>query len=62
VTSNLRMARGCQTYSTKVLFRQPPIKSTSRHGFYSESTIFPGAVPVENGAPLIKVGAPVDVL
>src|ERR1035437_7495060 len=31
-------------------------------GGYRESTILPGAVPVENGEPVIAVGAPVDGL
>jgi hypothetical protein len=30
--------------------------------FYSETTIFPGAVPVENGEPAIAAGTPVDGL
>jgi hypothetical protein len=29
-------------------------------GFYSENTIFPGAVPVEKGEFAIAVGLPVD--
>jgi len=59
------MARGCQSCSTKV----PPRKShitkpefDPNAGLYSESTIFPGAVPVEKGEPVITVGAPVDGL
>jgi hypothetical protein len=30
--------------------------------FYSETTIFPGGVPVENGEPAIAAGTPVDGL
>jgi hypothetical protein len=60
------MARGCQNCPTKV----PSFKShitnslnpNSNAGFYSESTIFPGAVPVEKGEPEISAAAPFDGL
>ena len=60
------MARGCQACTPKCQAVKSTLHSLNpnwnRFLYYSERTIFPGAVPVEKGEPEIAVRAPVDEL